>query len=592
MRSLPGSSLPGLLAPLDNPIWRREWRSRFRDGRAMLLVLAFVVVFSLVLMRRYADAARFFYENTSGWVAARQLGQAYWTLVSWSGTLVALLIAPSLTASSIAFERERGLLEGLQMSPLRPLQIVLGKWLASLAFALLVWATLIPAVVLLVFIGARADRFGAVLGFHVLTLAFASAVGLLCSAWAHRAHFALRSAYGMLLLWALSSFGATYMAGESPLPLMYKPQKLWLTVWWGRTNPVLASLDIVTPNPLQTKWPYAVGFMALATLGCVVLALIAVRRPLEESPFIEKRAKPRPTAPPNASGVQGAVPSSHFSVPLVGALNFRNPVLGREVRGKFRVRQPPLVAIIAEVLLALCVGAFYVFLVWKALTDPKAHETVFYGTAITGLIVTLMACGTMGANGFAREREAGTWEGLQLSLLSPGEILRGKLGGALLSCVLFSLPAWPLLLVCVEWNREWSWWPLPVGAVTPAQLVTVTLVWVGSMLLATLWGLFIGQRAASSAGAAGKTLGGGVAALLGLPVVVAVWLVSTNELGHQMEVLLGTINPVITLLMSNRPGGSTWVLGTGVPFFAFALLVGFMLWLVVVGRLERELKRS
>ena len=52
----------------------------------------------------------------------------------WGLIFVALafLLAPALSAPAIASEREAGLLESLQLSPLRPLQIAIGKWAASL----------------------------------------------------------------------------------------------------------------------------------------------------------------------------------------------------------------------------------------------------------------------------------------------------------------------------------------------------------------------------------------------------------------------------------------------------------------------------
>lgn len=583
------------LAILDNPIWRREWRTRWRDGRAMFLVFVLVTAFALLLVQRYGTASRYFSSFDERQVALTVFITAFWRMIAWSGTVVALVIAPALSASAIAFERERGLLESVQLSPLRPLQIVVGKWLSSLAFLLLLWVAVLPISLLLLFLGVPSRQFWLVLGWHLLTLGFASGLGIACSAWAQRAHFALRTTYGFLLLWILSTFAAAYVAGETTLPAPLGWNPTFVTLWWGRLNPILAALDLISPVSIVPKWPFVATFMLVLLALCLWVAAIAVKRPLDQSPFIEARNRPKKPSRKSASAINALTdavevkPSlSHMTVPLLGDFYFQNPVLGREVRSKFRMRQPPLIAILIEIVLALVVAGFYLYIFGLALLEPAKRPTIFYGVAITALIVTALSCGVMGANGFSREREGGTWEGVLLSLLSARQILWGKLYGSLITCALFSLPVWPLLLVSVRWNTDWVLPLTPLGdGVSPVQLAVSLLIWAGSMPFFTLLGLCVGRRKTSSAHASGMTLGYELVLLLGLPILL--FLMAAR---HDWGWMMGLTNPLAVLMMSAGPAPRIWIWATGVPYFLTSLLVSFGLWLLLLSDVKRELNRK
>ena len=563
----------------DNPLLQREWRVRWRDGRALILVGFVALLLALIFGWAYSD----FHNGSLARDSFGAPGEALerwalqvWKPLSWAGTLMALVVAPALTASSIAFERERGLLEALQLSPLRPLHLALGKWVSGLAFGLVLWSVSLPVSLLLALLArVPTSEFLMVWAFQWLTLAFAGAVGIGCSAWAVRAHLALRSAYGVLLLWMLSSTVAAFAAGDlAPLTLPGFQASEPLRQW-GRTNALMAASELVRDGaPGSARWPTSAAFMMGAGILCLWAAAAGVKRPLETSPLIShRRAKRRDVSSTTASSTTASpVAPGHFEMPFVGALRFDNPVLGREVRGKFRLRLPSIAVLAAEGMLAILVVGFYFYTLWLAFSTASARPTIFWGVAYTGLFVTMMSCGVMGANGFSREREGGTWEGVRLSLLSPREILVGKIGGSLLTALLFSLPVWPLLLSCVRFDAGFAI-PArsPHDTITLSQLAATLVVWLGAMLLSTLWGLQIGENSARSSTASGLTLGVGLAVLV---VHLIAALVAPNSPGASSgNSLLFATHPFLALAFVIDRGDEAAWMATGLGYGAFALMV-------------------
>jgi len=264
---------------------------------------------------------------------------------------------------------------------------------------------------------------------------------------------------------------------------------------------------------------------------------------------------------------------SRLEMPLVGRFSPDNPVLGREVRGKFRLRQPPLPVLISEIVLGLGVGAVYLLLVRQAIISPSDRPTIFWGIAWAGFSVAILGAIASGASALPREREGGTWESLRLSLLSPAQIVRGKLWASLGTSLLLSLPAWPLLLLCVDWRGSWTDASTSSG-IAPFQLIEGVGIWLTTLWLQSIAAMLIGVRAPKAGAATG------LATLLSLG-----WMFGSLFLlisgSRDAQNLLGAINPfmALTAVMNGaRLGESGWL------FVPFAFIVGTLLfWL-----LERE----
>ena len=561
------------------PILTRAYRTQWRGRNFFALLFALTLLFAgFVLWRYAAEAVGYSDSETSVQERLSLVGRGVWLQLAWLQTGAALLVSPALSAGSIARERERGLLDGLIMAPLSPARIVCEKALSSLAPVGLMFLVLVPFDVVALLLGGQSiGTLGVTLGFQLLLAGAGVAIGLGCSAWARRAHLALRSAYGLVILWILGSGGAAYLAGDSHLGvLLPKYVAPFYLVWLGHTNPLLGAYDLIMPGAVGNYWVGA----TFTLLGILVLAAWsatrALRKPLVEAPFIADTQ----AAAARKKRAQGAGVPDHFAVPIVGALHFSNPVLGREVRSKFRMRQPPLGVIVVEIVLALAVAYFYALTLWTAFRDPSSRPVIFWGVAITGLIVTLISCAIMGANGFAREHEGGTWENLQLSMLRPREIVRGKAVGIALTCLLFSIPIWPLLLPCIAWSEPWQNFAAR-ATIAVSQLGALILVWLGCIWATTLWGLWLGRRARVTSAASGAALGTGALWLIGLPVVLFV-----SDVGRASE-MFAWLHPFGALGATNA-FRSDWAVALGLPFGAVALAFGAVVWTL----LERGLKRD
>ncbi|HEX9996786.1 MAG TPA: hypothetical protein VGB45_06560 [Abditibacterium sp.] len=557
-----------------NPLLSREIQARWRDGRAFGLIFALAAGLSWLFATMYGNQA-----TDASQIAAparwATLGNALFERMAWMQTLGWLLISPALTSAAIAYERERGWFDGLLLSPLLPRQIALGKWAGALLYGAILYLVTVPFAALTLLLGGVSPaQFWLIFVLHALCAGCGAAVGLAASAWSYRAHVAQRSAYGLITLWLLGSLGAALWAGEGPIPI-------WLRFGWvgsappfwmflGRTNPVLASLTITSPGA-DVLWPYAFAALTLGIVFFLGVATYYLQRPLEEAPFLE-------TKPRN----QNKTAATHAQIPLFSRLKFANPILDREVRAKFRMRQPPLTVIIAEIILGIMVAYFYARTFYNAIFEPSYRPIIWWGLIFTALIVSMMASAVMGGNGFSRERESGTWEGVRLSLLDRREIVRGKVLASLFTCALFSLPIWPLLMPCIEWGAKFDWNSVR-NAVTPLQAVATLVVWVGTVWSYTLVGLWVGRRETKSARASGQALGILGAFNIGAPVVAAIW---GDELGIY---ILGTLHPLVAmgLVMENR--SVTEIFQSGLPFFGFQMVFGAWLWLLLLDAdLERE----
>ena len=236
-------------APL-NPVLARELRVRLRGGRAWLLLTVYLVLLGAICFLVYeaesgggsTPFADPFSPPSPTQFAA--VGRSIFEWLVFFMLLLVLFLVPGLTSGALAGERERQTIVPLQVTLLRPWQIVVGKLGASFAFlALLVLATapLLSIAYLIggVTVGTVLKGLGLVL-FTGLTM---TCLTLLVSGVFRRVQGATVAAYSLMLVLTLGSFlvwvGAGIVdrsRGDDPT----NPPAYLLA-----TNPLFAAADVL-----------------------------------------------------------------------------------------------------------------------------------------------------------------------------------------------------------------------------------------------------------------------------------------------------------------------------------------------------------
>jgi ABC-type transport system involved in multi-copper enzyme maturation permease subunit len=143
-----------------NPVMIRELRGRMRGRRAMIMMTVYLTITSLVTLLIYLAVI----SSQMGMrdiETGRTIGKAIFLTVMTTTLVQVCLIIPTLTAGSIAGEKERQTYDLLLITTLSPLQIVLGKMMAQLAFAMLMIIAVLP-------LAGLAFVFGGVSGIELL----------------------------------------------------------------------------------------------------------------------------------------------------------------------------------------------------------------------------------------------------------------------------------------------------------------------------------------------------------------------------------------------------------------------------------------
>ncbi len=127
---------------LSNPIVVKELRSRMRGNRGVVILSVYLTALTLVMLFVYGAVIGT--SNTITNVSDRQaFGLAVFAVTYGLQLFLIAIITPSLTAGSIAGERERQTYDLLRTTSLTARSIVLGKLGTAVAFiALLILATL------------------------------------------------------------------------------------------------------------------------------------------------------------------------------------------------------------------------------------------------------------------------------------------------------------------------------------------------------------------------------------------------------------------------------------------------------------------
>ena len=211
-------------------ICRRELASIFSSPIAYAIIFAFLFI---------QGVAFYVYAKLFNGAIPSIVRFLFQYLIFW---LLLLLVPPILTMRLIAEERRSGTLEVLLAAPVRPVQVVLGKFLAAWLFHTILWLLLLIHVGMLAIFGdpdwgVVASSYLGIAGFGAVLLA----IGVLASAWTRSQVVAAIGALGGNMVLFLLSF----------LPMLYPP-----------THEDRTFLEFVSPlNHFQ--WDFSRGMVDL-----------------------------------------------------------------------------------------------------------------------------------------------------------------------------------------------------------------------------------------------------------------------------------------------------------------------------------------
>jgi ABC-type transport system involved in multi-copper enzyme maturation permease subunit len=231
-----------------NPILVKEFRTRMRSWKALLLLTAYLAVIGF---------GTFVYIHFNYRSANFDPGQSKGMFIMMAALHLVVIgfVAPGLTAGTIAGERERQTLNILLTTHLTPTQIVVSKLVSSLSFlALLVFSTLPIYVIVFLYGGISPVQLVSVFGFYLMAMILFGSIGMVCSAWFKRTGVSTVVAYGIMLLimggtFLLAIVYQDYMNMKArlvPGPVVGHVEEFYVSA----LNPVINLVSMFVPQEL------------------------------------------------------------------------------------------------------------------------------------------------------------------------------------------------------------------------------------------------------------------------------------------------------------------------------------------------------
>jgi ABC-type transport system involved in cytochrome c biogenesis permease component len=221
--------------------------------------------------------------------------------------------------------------------------------------------------------------------------------------------------------------------------------------------PTIVAAPIALPPPLyepineEDHWLINLALLALLTLLFFGLAVRGTGRTLTDAAFLRRdwvgRLKMYLESR-KQSRLSGAQKALFAEIAFFSTRSFDNPVFGREMRGKSRLKGGPWWLWILRIVFVLVPTLFYIQVLAEVNVSLR-REDAFERLSYAGLALLCLYASLAGAGAFTRERESGTWEGLKLTLLQPSQILSGKVWPLVISLSALSLLLMPGFLLCL-----------------------------------------------------------------------------------------------------------------------------------------------
>jgi ABC-type transport system involved in multi-copper enzyme maturation permease subunit len=245
---------------LPSPILHRELITTLRAPRAAWTIFAVATLLSGLALALWPGEGMY--------SLGEQSSHALLNTVSLGGLVLALLIAPAFTSTSLTSEKENRSYDLLTQTLLRPWNIAWGKVASAQCFLLLVAVAALPALASTFFLGGTGlAQVSAIFGIIAAAGAATGLLGFAVSAWSRQSFTALVVTYSATLAWSVLPI-------LPPLLLRTLVAGVPTLAWTVHASPIAAMLALVEPDlfaemgaPVETRHALAIHFGACALLG-------------------------------------------------------------------------------------------------------------------------------------------------------------------------------------------------------------------------------------------------------------------------------------------------------------------------------------
>ncbi len=362
----------------DNAVLRRELLTMLRGHRAFIMQAIFLIVLSFLVLVAWPmdeDYINLRAERSRTLFKLFAIGEL--TLVS--------ILAPVFSAGSVTMEKELHTVDLLFTTQMHVFSIFIGKLLSSVVYILFLVMSTLPMLVICFILGglAASDVLSVYGGLMCVAVLF-GLVGLMCSTFFSRTHASLAITYLIVL-----------------------PMTLVLVL-------------IVTA--LTSFVPFFWIVLVATVIGAMVMVPLTVRRLSQPFSDVERSAEEERIE--DQAGLvlmRDRFPDSLLAPSRRDDLipDGTNPVLDKEMRFEIFGRGTLLVRLIIQI--SIGISIFFIPLVFTG------HEPIYtcYLLSFVVFITPAFACPS-----FTQERERGTFDLLLTSLVTPEQVITGKLVAA------------------------------------------------------------------------------------------------------------------------------------------------------------------
>lgn len=259
---------------LSNPVIAVEFRLRMRSKKTPWIIgLYLLAISTIVFSYIYLETGSVGYFNSN---RSREL----FILLSFIQFIMLSFVTPGLTAGVISGEREKQTLNLLLVTTLSPTKIIIGKWLSSLSFMLLLIIATMPLYsIVFLYGGISPLQLIEVFGFYIISMFAIGSLGILFSTLIKKTSIATILTYATITAYTVITFFSPIMIKKYYYDLNSGSEVKWVE-WIYYINPITGLINIFENNKIESSFisPYLIylSFFALVTILFLAMAIYLI----------------------------------------------------------------------------------------------------------------------------------------------------------------------------------------------------------------------------------------------------------------------------------------------------------------------------